>query len=158
MLSSVFVKMVLAVMALLLSSVPSATDIVLPDGASISVEVARTVSEQRRGLGGRDDIGDGMLFCYRDAQTRRFWMKDMRVPLDVVWLRDGRVIGVVENIPVFSEFYEHTEAPFSLYTVTDWTGFATFAPVDAVLELPAGAVAAHGITEGDVLSGGACLK
>ncbi|MBI2476781.1 DUF192 domain-containing protein [Candidatus Uhrbacteria bacterium] len=58
------------------------------DGRVLLMDVARTQEAREQGLSGREDIGDGMIFCFEDDAVRYFWMYDMRVPLDVVWLRD----------------------------------------------------------------------
>src|SRR3990167_3733363 len=79
---------------------PARTELIaLQDGTILEVEVAATRLSRERGLSGREDIGDGMLFCYRDEAVRNFWMYDMRVPLDVVWLRDATIVGVDEHVP-----------------------------------------------------------
>ena len=65
-------------------------------------EIARTSTEKQRGLMKRRALAsnEGMLFVYDREGQPRFWMKNMLMPLDFVWL-DGkkRVVGVSENIP-----------------------------------------------------------
>lgn len=62
---------------------------------------ARTLEEQRTGLAGRDSIpaGAGMLFAFDPAGPRRVWMAGMRFPIDIAWIRDGRIIAT-ETLPV----------------------------------------------------------
>lgn len=68
---------------------------------TIQVEVARTPEAQARGLGGRSSLkkGTGMLFPYDGPGPRAFWMKGMLIPLDVLWIRDGRIVAIEEKIP-----------------------------------------------------------
>jgi len=67
---------------------------------TIIVELVSTPEQMARGLGGRDRIGinEGMLFSFAASGIYPFWMKDMRFPIDIVWIRDGRIVGVTERI------------------------------------------------------------
>ena len=44
--------------------------------------------ERSQGLSGRPNLaaGTGMLFVFEQAGSYAFWMKDMRFPLDMVWI------------------------------------------------------------------------
>jgi uncharacterized membrane protein (UPF0127 family) len=57
---------------------------------SIVVELAFTEAERMRGLGGREKISndEGMLFIFGESDFHGIWMKDMRFPLDILWLRE----------------------------------------------------------------------
>jgi uncharacterized membrane protein (UPF0127 family) len=69
-------------------------------GVALRVELAQSPEEQQRGLGYRDGLapGTGMLFVFEESSGRSFWMKGMRFCLDMIWIDDGRVAGVEENI------------------------------------------------------------
>jgi len=41
-----------------------------------------------------------MFFTYPDYDQRVMWMKDMKFPLDIIWIRDNRVTGLTENLPM----------------------------------------------------------
>lgn len=75
------------------------------DGVTITAEQAATTEAQREGLSGRDSVpeGTGMWFPIEPAQRAEVWMQDTRVPLDVVWIREGRVTGVVTLQPCSSD-------------------------------------------------------
>jgi hypothetical protein len=50
-----------------------------------------------RGLGGRESLPDdrGMLFVFPEPGRHTFWMKDMLIPIDIIWISaDGRVVDV----------------------------------------------------------------
>lgn len=66
-----------------------------------SVEVASTIATRMRGLSYRQSLpsGSGMLFVFPTSNTGGFWMKDMNFALDLVWMKNGRVVGVERNIP-----------------------------------------------------------
>jgi len=65
------------------------------------VEVARTPEQKRQGLSGRPSLGkfNAMLFVYDQPAKHLFWMKDMQFPLDFVWIQQGRVVDLSQNIP-----------------------------------------------------------
>lgn len=103
----------------------------------IAVDVADTPAEQQKGLGQRDSLpwDHGMYFPYERAGLYAFWMKGMRFSIDIVWIRDGRIVDV------------HAEVPF----VPGENG-PTLRPreaADAVLEVPAGYARLAGWRIGD---------
>jgi uncharacterized membrane protein (UPF0127 family) len=59
-------------------------------------------------------------------------MRGMRLPLDFIWISDGRVAGVTRNVP--ATFPGDLISP---------------APVTQVLEVPGGFADRHGIKTGD---------
>jgi hypothetical protein len=122
----------------------SYAEIEMPDGVYISVDVADSPEEREQGLSGREDIGDGMLFCFQDEEIRSFWMFDMRVPLDVVWIRDNEIIGVESNISIMTgDIFGEIGGVF-VHADSTWTQFASPGAADALLELPAGSVEVNG--------------
>jgi uncharacterized membrane protein (UPF0127 family) len=62
-------------------------------------------------------------------------MKGMRFSIDIIWLRDGRIVGLEANVPFEKDGNGPTLRPSEL--------------VDAVLEVPAGYAAASGWRIGD---------
>ncbi len=115
------------------------TYVTVPDGTKIAVEIADRPEERERGLSGRESLADnqGMLFVFGEPQEVRIWMKEMKFSIDILWMRDGEVVWIVENAPVSSGEEVASYLP----------------PVGAthVLELPAGFVSEHEIFPGDVL-------
>ncbi len=107
-------------------------------GSRLTVEVADTRASQAQGLSVRDSLPQdrGMLFVFPEKAPRSFWMKGMRFPLDVLWIADGAVVGMQENIPYASEDGSTVR-------------FQSNAPADMALEVNSGWVAAHGIRIGD---------
>lgn len=75
------------------------------DGVTVTAEQATDTEAQREGLSARDSVpeGTGMWFPIDPAQRTEVWMQGTRVPLDVVWIRDGRVTGVVTLRPCTSD-------------------------------------------------------
>ena len=67
----------------------------------IAVDVADSPGEQYRGLSGRPllDKNRGMLFVFQSAVRRSFVMREMNFPLDIIWIADGKIIKIDENLP-----------------------------------------------------------
>ena len=71
------------------------------NGYVFTVELARSPEEQRQGLSFRAPLqpDEGMLFVYDVPQEQQFWMFGMTFPLDMVFLRDQKVVYIAENVP-----------------------------------------------------------
>ncbi|KKU91422.1 MAG: hypothetical protein UY23_C0001G0028 [Candidatus Jorgensenbacteria bacterium GW2011_GWA1_48_11] len=98
---------------------------------SVVVEVVSSAKDITRGLGGREGIGvnEGMLFLFDRPGNYSFWMKDMRFPIDIVWIAHGQVVGFEENVD-----------PQIGAKPEDLKVYNPLEPVDRVLELHAGRV------------------
>ncbi len=101
------------------------------DGVTITAEQAATTEAQREGLSGRDSVpeGTGMWFPIEPAQRTEVWMQDTRVPLDVVWIREGRVTGVVTLQPCSSDPCPREASPGVVDAILE-AAAGTFADVD----------------------------
>lgn len=76
------------------------TDRTLQIGSEqIKAEVANNPAEKEKGLGGRPCIEPdrGMLFVYETAQQYAIWMKDMKFPIDIVWLGPDKKVVAIEK-------------------------------------------------------------
>lgn len=73
------------------------------NGLKIKVEIAKTPTEQARGLSNREILNDqeGMLFVYPDYKIRNFWMKKMQFSIDTIWISNDKIVGIEKNIPLF---------------------------------------------------------
>ena len=105
---------------------------------TIAVEIADTVGKQRQGLSGRDSIAadQGMYFPMGQLAIHSFWMKDMRFPLDIIWIRAGQIVDISENVPY--PYGDH--APVVARPKE---------PADAVLEVNADFTEKHGVKVGN---------
>ena len=68
----------------------------------VNLEIVSTQAALERGLQGREGLSkdQGMLFVFAKDDRYRFWMKDMKFALDILWLdRDAGIIAVGENLP-----------------------------------------------------------
>lgn len=105
----------------------------------IQLEVARTVEQQSMGLMYRPALDDnhGMLFPFSPARPVSFWMKNVLIDLDMVFLRNGQVISVSSNVPPCQA------DPCPVYGPKD--------SIDQVIELRGGRAMELGIKPGDRL-------
>jgi uncharacterized membrane protein (UPF0127 family) len=110
-------------------------------GARVAAEVVVTPKQQERGLGYRDALAwhHGMLFEYNQPAFLPFWMKGMRFDIDIVWIREGRIVGISHRVP-------HVASPEG-----PWPPVRTDSMADRVLEVPAGYASAHAWRRGDLV-------
>ena len=81
-------------------------------GRVFKTELAKTAGEQAKGLGGRPCIGpnQAMLFAFSKPGQYRFWMKDMKFPIDILWIDSAKRVAAQE-IDVEPSTY-HSSNPF----------------------------------------------
>jgi uncharacterized membrane protein (UPF0127 family) len=99
------------------------------------VEVASTPDERQRGLMFRDSLAPlhGMLFDLGTVQPVSMWMKDTKIPLDMLFIDGtGRITRIAADTVPMSEAIIPSEEP-----------------VRAVLEIGGGESARLGIRVGD---------
>jgi uncharacterized membrane protein (UPF0127 family) len=88
----------------------------------ISYEIVTTPEAQAQGLGGRSSIPDnyGMLFVFPADGSPGFWMKDMLVPIDMIWLTDnGTIASITPSVATSTYptvFYPPTPIKYVLET------------------------------------------
>ena len=66
------------------------------------VRVAADQTSHFRGLQGQTHLGEkeGMIFIFPESHPYPFWMKDTRIPLDIIWLDfTQRIVHVEKNVP-----------------------------------------------------------
>ena len=109
---------------------------------TFGVEVAQTPAERRQGLSGRDSLQPmtGMLFVFESGRATSFWMKEMRLPLDFIWIgEECTVVDTEPNVPPPAEGTADAELPT----------YSSGVPAVYVFEVNAGDVERYGIAVGD---------
>jgi uncharacterized protein len=114
--------------------------VIFPDGFVVSVEIAADDEMRAQGLMFRDHIdpGKGMLFVFPRDDVFSFWMKNTRIPLDMLWIDSGRrLVGLKENVP-------------PCY-IPDCPSYGPGVVARYVLEVGGGEAAKHKLKVGDTL-------
>jgi uncharacterized protein len=70
-------------------------------GQVIQLEVAQTPEQQQMGLMYRTAVAAdrGMLFPFNPPRPVQFWMKHVVINLDMVFMRQGKVVAIAANVP-----------------------------------------------------------
>jgi uncharacterized protein len=77
--------------------------ITVPSGVLIHAEIADTSKKRADGLMYREHLekNRGMLFTFSQAGPWTFWMKNTKIPLDIIWMDEKkRVVHVERNVPI----------------------------------------------------------
>jgi uncharacterized protein len=109
----------------------------------LNVDLAVSQAEQSKGLAGVSSLADdqGMLFVFSDKDSRTFWMKNMLIPIDIIWIEDARIVGIAHQVPV----------PLKTISNTDLPVYRSPSPVNYVLEVRAGLANEKGIAVGGLV-------
>ena len=113
-------------------------------GHRYSVEVADDEQERARGLMFRDQLAadHGMLFIHESEDPQAYWMKNTRIPLDILYFDNARrLVSQQRDVP-----------PCTLGDACP--PYPSDAPARFVLELNAGEAARLGLAEGTVMTFG----
>ena len=122
---------------------PTPTMVTIGD-ASFAVELAVTPQQQAQGLSGRPGLAPstGMLFIFESEGQHSFWMKDMRFPLDIVWISAERsVVDITEDV----------SPPDPGQATSDLPTYRPAEPAQYVLEINAGEAESADIRIGDLV-------
>jgi uncharacterized protein len=109
-------------------------------GTVFRAELAKTNEEQQIGLSKKISLleNEGMLFLFEKPRYQSFWTKGMQFPIDILFIKDNKIVSLVENA---SPIAENQNTP--LYTAD--------VPVDEVLEINGGLAKKYGIKIGDTV-------
>lgn len=112
-------------------------------GQEFNVEIADNPMKRSRGLSGREklEINEGMLFLFSNTGYQAFWMKRMRIPIDIIWIKEDRIVGFERNIQ-----------PEPGVRTANLKRYVSPEAVEKVLEVPAGTVERLGIEVGDEIA------
>ncbi|AFZ44629.1 protein of unknown function DUF192 [Halothece sp. PCC 7418] len=109
-------------------------------GETIKLEVANTPKQQAIGLMYREEMpkNRGMLFPMDPPRVPRFWMKNVEVTLDMIFVRNGKVSAIAHQVPPCEEDPCPTYSPDVV--------------IDQVIELQGGRAQELGLEIGDSIS------
>jgi uncharacterized protein len=99
--------------------------------SNFELEIVNTPQSISQGLSGRDEIGSGgMLFIFNQELAPKFWMKDMKFDLDLIWIKDNQVVEITKNVP----------SPTLETSLNELPTYSPSQPVSMVLEVKSGLV------------------
>lgn len=106
----------------------------------IDLITADTQEEREKGLSGKDSLGEneGMLFQFDRPGYYGFWMQDMKFPIDIIFLKDNKIVTIYENVPAPTD-----NESLAIYKPEE--------PADTVLELNANKAKELGLQKGNTL-------
>lgn len=104
----------------------------------LRAEIADSDIERSQGLMFRENLaeGKGMLFIFEEENDHGFWMKNMRFPLDIIWIGANKKV-----VDIIKEAFPCQREPCISY--------APEAKAKYVLEVPAGFIENNNIGIGD---------
>ncbi len=110
------------------------------NGRILKVLVADTAQNRFKGWSNKKDMGryDGMLFVFPEKGQHTMVMRDMKFPLDIIWLDGFTIIDMAPNLQPEKDRAEEDLTPY----------FARL-PSTLVLEVPAGFIAQNKLKIGD---------
>lgn len=108
----------------------------------VYVEIVQTREDRARGLSGRESLAEneGMFFelGYEDTYPA-VWMKDMKFPIDVIWINGNTVVDITKGLMVPPTQGKDSQIPV----------YRPSSPVDSLLEVNSGFVDKHNVQIGD---------
>lgn len=114
------------------------------NNTEIEVEIADTPEKRTKGLSNRNslDQNKGMLFVFPKGSNVTFWMKDMKFDIDIIWIKDSKIIKIDKN----------AKAPKAGTPDNKLTLYKSDQPIDYVLEVNSGFVEKNKIEVGQTVS------
>ena len=100
--------------------------------------------ERKIGLSRRKKLEEdgGMLFIFESENVfPSFWMKDMLIAIDIIWINDGEVVKIDKNVE-----------PEPGKNTAELTLYYPDKPIDYVLEVVSGFSDKNGVNIGDKFS------
>lgn len=87
-----------------------------PKGSLIFAEIADSPDKRAKGLMDRQSIAQdgGMLFQFPELGYWTFWMKNTKIPLDILWLdKKGTIIHIESHVPICTRTDDHCPRYYS---------------------------------------------
>lgn len=103
--------------------------------------VVKTQKEKETGLSEKSSLAEnyGMLFLFEKADYYSFWMKGMKFPIDIIYIKKDHIVTIYHGLlpPTSKEENPPTYAPTE--------------PADTILEINAGLSKKYGFKNNDVV-------
>lgn len=103
-----------------------------------TANIAKTDEDRQKGLSGvkKLESDEALLMVFPESKEWGVWMKDMLIPIDIVWLNEDKIVihAVANANPLLS----------------DSKTFTPKKPAKYVIELPAGSIKTKSINVGSI--------
>lgn len=111
------------------------------ENQSFNLYVAKTAKDKEIGLSKYKNLEDnrGMVFTFDKPAYYSFWMKKMKFPIDIIFIKDDKIITIHKNVHPPKENQELTV-------------YSPEQPADTVLEVNAGISQKHKLEQGDTIT------
>lgn len=105
------------------------------------VIVAKSDNEKEIGLSNKSSLASdqGMLFPFQTADYYAFWMKNMKFPIDIIYINNSRIVTIFHSVPS----PKNTNDQLPIYKPSQ--------PANNVLEINAGLAKKYNFKEGDAV-------
>lgn len=109
---------------------------------TFNVIVAKSSKEKEIGLSEKNNIpqDEGMLFLFDNPDYYAFWMKNMKFPIDIIYIKDGKIVTIYSSV-------SQPKSPEDNLPV-----YQPKSTADKVLEINSGLSSKYKFTEGDSVS------
>lgn len=103
-------------------------------GHKFQLLIAKSDKDKQIGLSKYNNLAKdkGMVFIFDNEGLYSFWMKDMKFPIDILFIKGDKIVTIQQNVPINN---------LTIYSPTQ--------NVDKVLEINANLSREYGINVGD---------
>lgn len=106
---------------------------------TFSVTLAKTQEEKQIGLSKHTSLPEteGMVFSFEKPDYYLFWMRDMKIPIDIIYIKNNKIVSIFENMQPPQPGNKNPEV------------IKPEEPSDTVLEIQAGLSSKYSFKKGD---------
>lgn len=110
---------------------------------SIPVQIANNDKDRTQGLSNRNSLAqnEGMLFTFPENSRPFFWMKDMLFSIDIIWINEGKIVHIDQDVPKPEPNTPDYKLPL----------YSPPTKINYVLEVNAGFTQKYGIKTSDIV-------
>ncbi|OGH20692.1 MAG: hypothetical protein A3D74_05315 [Candidatus Levybacteria bacterium RIFCSPHIGHO2_02_FULL_37_13] len=108
---------------------------------TFKLDLAKTQQEKAIGLSKKDMLekNAGMLFMFEKPSNLSFWMKDMKFPIDIIFIKNNRIVTIHKNVMPPGNSNDMLPT------------YSSKQPADTVLEINAGLSEKYNFKENDLV-------
>jgi len=102
--------------------------LIFSDGTTVSIEIADSNESRLRGLSDRESLAEdaGLLFIFPLQDYYGIWMKEMKFPIDIIWLDENYSVVDIKSRALPESFPEvFSPRALALYVLEVNANFAS---------------------------------